>query len=147
MVSTNRQKLLNWLELGKIIPLCINTGCTKQVSIRHWAASKVSDIPSLKTECSRCSNARLKNRNIEGVVFHKKHYCENQKNVLGFQCPCDPKLMNDFPPDVFHMDHLNGNHEDNSLQNVQTSCSICHTRKGKENNDFNSHKMSSRSNK
>ena len=42
------------------------------------------------------------------------------------------------------MDHLHGNHHNNSLNNLKTFCAICHTRKGKESGDFNAFRASSR---
>ena len=35
-------------------------------------------------------------------------------------------------------------HDNNSLDNLKTFCAICHTRKGKESDDFNAFKSSSR---
>jgi 5-methylcytosine-specific restriction endonuclease McrA len=139
--SLNGINLKKWLENGNTIPICINNGCDRPVGIRHWSAQ---GHPSLKTECYRCISARNKNRNIEGIQFHKKHYCENKEGILGFLCPIDYKRYNEFPSDIYHMDHLDGNHHNNSLENLKTFCAICHTIKGKKNGDFNSFKLSSR---
>ena len=79
-ISTNKINLKKWVEQGNTIPICINEGCEKKVSIRHWSEGNAI-LPSLKTECSRCSNARKNNKHIDGVTFHKKNYCEN-KDVL-----------------------------------------------------------------
>jgi 5-methylcytosine-specific restriction endonuclease McrA len=139
--STNSNNLIKWIKNGNKIPICINNGCFKNVSIRHWTSQ---GDPSLKTECSRCSSARIKNKNIYGIIFHKKNYCENKDGILGFFCPIDYKRYNEFPSDIYHMDHTDGNHMNNSLENVKTFCSICHTCKGKNNGDFNAFKSSSR---
>jgi len=140
-MSTNKINLNKWIEQGKKIPNCINKGCKNTVAIRHWS---VQGDPSLKSECSRCSNARIKNKNIEGVIFHKKNYCENKDKILGFICPMDKDRYSEFPSDIYHMDHLDGNHHNNDLNNLKTFCAICHTRKGKESGDFNAFKSSSR---
>ena len=139
-ISQSKKYLHEWNEKGKVIPKCINEGCTKPVAIRHWSNA----LPSLKTECSTCSSARIKNKKIDGVTFHKKQICENKDGILGFTCAMDKERYHEFPTDCYHMDHLDGNHENNTPDNVKTFCAICHTRKGKESGDFNSFKSSSR---
>ncbi len=140
-ISCNKLNLQLWLQKGNIIPICINIGCNKQVSIRHWS---VQGIPSIKTECSKCYNARTKHKTIKGVYFHKKNYCENKDAILGFVCPMDQTRYNEFPSDIYHMDHFDGNHYNNTLSNLITLCAICHTRKSKENGDCNGYKLSRR---
>ena len=140
-MSTNQINLKCWVEKGNKIPICINEGCENNVAIRHWSAQ---GDPSLRTECSRCADARTKNKTIEGVTFHKKNFCENKDGILGFKCPMDNTRYHEFPSDVYHMDHIDGNHHNNSLTNLKTLCAICHTRKGKESGDFNAFKSSSR---
>jgi 5-methylcytosine-specific restriction endonuclease McrA len=140
-LSLNKMYLNKLIENGNAIPICINDGCENNVAIRHWSAQ---GDPSLKTECARCANARKKNKNIDGIIFHKKEYCENRDGILGFICPLDKDRYGEFPSDIYHMDHLDGNHNNNSLDNLKTFCAICHTRKGKESGDFNSFKISSR---
>ena len=139
-ISQSKKCLNEWNEKGKVIPTCINDGCKKYVAIRHWSNA----LPSLKTECSTCSSARIKNKKIDGVIFHKKQICENKDGILGFTCAMDKERYHEFPTDCYHMDHLDGNHENNTPDNVKTFCAICHTRKGKESGDFNSFKSSSR---
>lgn len=139
-ISQSKKCLNEWNEKGKVIPTCINDGCKKSVAIRHWSNA----LPSLKTECSTCSSARIKNKKIDGVTFHKKQICENKDGILGFTCAMDKERYHEFPTDCYHMDHLDGNHENNTPDNVKTFCAICHTRKGKESGDFNSFKSSSR---
>ena len=140
-VSTNAANREKWLKEGNTIPKCINVGCGKEIAIRHWSAQ---GDPSAKTECSRCSGARIKGKTVPGVTFHKKAYCENRDGSLGFVCPMDPARYSEFPSDIYHMDHLDGNHYNNVPENLKTFCSICHTRKGRESGDFNGFKESSR---
>lgn len=56
----------------------------------------------------------------------------------------DESRYSEFPSDIYDMDHIDGNHNNNSPDNLITLCKICHTRKGKENNDFDAQKKSSR---
>jgi len=142
--SNNAIQLEKWKNAGKTIPICINKGCIREVAIRHWS---IQGDPSLKSECSRCSTARIKNKILSDIVFHKKKYCENKDSILGFKCPMDPTRYNEFPADIYDMDHLDGDHHNNIPENLITVCKVCHTRKGREKGDFNSQKPSSRSNK
>ena len=140
-LSKNARLTKKWKESGKTIPICINSGCNREVAIRHWSAQ---EHPSLKTECCRCSTARKKGKTIQGIVFHKKHYCENKDGILGWICPMDPSRFSEFPSDIYDMDHKDGDHHNNIPENLITICKICHARKGKESGDFNSQKKSSR---
>lgn len=134
-------QLLTWLQLGNVLPTCVNLGCSKSVAIRHWSDT---GIPSLKSECTRCATARKKNKSVEGVTILKKNICENKDGVLGFKCPVDEHRYGEFPSDCYHMDHRDGNHENNIPENIITICSLCHARKGKECGDFNGSKKTSR---
>ena len=139
----NKVYLTKWLSSGNKIPYCINQGCEKNVAIRHWTAQH---IPSLKTECNRCSTNRKKGNKIDGIIYHKKDYCENKDNILGFICPIDKSRYGEFPTDIYDMDHIDGDHHNNTPENVITICKVCHARKGKESGDYNSQKKSSRKN-
>jgi len=140
-LSLNKINLNKWIEKGNKIPICVNEGCENNVAIRHWSAQ---GDPSLKTECIKCANSRIKNKTIAVITFHKKKFCENKDGILGFICPMDNSRFDEFTSDIYHMDHLDGNHNNNSLDNLKTFCAICHTRKGKESGDFNGFKKTSR---
>lgn len=139
-ISLNRYKLNEWIKKGNTIPICINDGCKNFVNIRHWSAQ---GNPSLKNECQICTSCRKRGQTIQGITFYKKQFCENKDGILGFTCPMDNNRYSEFPSDIYHMDHLDGNHYNNTLTNVKTFCAVCHTRKGKENGDFNGFKASS----
>ena len=139
--SKNLEYLEKWQQSGNSIPKCINKGCEREVAIRHWSAQ---GHPSLKTECSRCSSHRVKGKTLIGIEFHKKNYCENKDSILGFKCPMDINRYAEFPNDIYDMDHKDGDHHNNTLENLITICKVCHARKGKESGDFNSQKDSSR---
>jgi 5-methylcytosine-specific restriction endonuclease McrA len=139
--STSKKNLEKWLAAGKTLNPCINEGCKNTVTIRHWTNT---GVPSCKTECSRCQGARTSGKEIKDVTFHKKKYCQNKDSILGFKCPMDQTRYDEFPSDIYQMDHYDGNHDNNSRENLITFCSICHTRKGKMSGDFNAFKPSSR---
>jgi len=52
-------------------------------------------------------------------------YLTNKKGVEFF-CPVQPDKYEIMNSGAFQIDHINGNHWDNSYKNVQTLCSICH---------------------
>mgnify|MGYP006112262011 FL=1 len=114
---------------GNILPFCINKGCSNNIAVREWKNW------SFKSECSSCMNARKENRDIPGVIRHKKRYCENNDSRLGFNCPVHPSEWDSFQESL-DMDHLDGNHFNNVPENVDTYCKLCHFRKSKEEGDW-----------
>ncbi len=122
-----------FLSSGKKIPTCANKGCENNVVVRDWKNY------SFKHICSDCKSREQKGRDPrEGVTFYKKKYCENIDGRFGFVCPVKEGWK--FPNSVLHGDHIDGDHENNNPNNLQTVCSICHHMKGMESGDFNSAK-------
>ena len=119
----------NYLAEGKKIPKCVNEGCNNDVIVRDW---KYFSFKHYCGDCGRRLSKGLPPR--EGVKFSKKNYCENKDGRLGFICPVNPNW--EFPNNVLHGDHIDGNHENNVPDNIQTLCSICHHKKGLEVGDF-----------
>jgi hypothetical protein len=136
---------------GNQLPICVNDGCDKNVLVREWKNW------SFKSECSRCTTARKEKRYNErdgmkyityrgkeiGVTIHKKTYCENIDEKLGFVCPVPRDGWVGFQNSL-DLDHLDGNHYNNVPGNVKTFCKLCHGRKSLENGDCNSNKSSAR---
>lgn len=125
---SNKKK---FYDEGKKLPKCVNKGCDNDVIVRDWK------YYSFKHLCSNCAD-RMKNGRppLPGVTFYKKDYCENKDSRLGFKCPVKQDWK--FPSSVLHGDHIDGNHENNKIENLQTLCSICHHLKGLKTGDFNS---------
>lgn len=118
---------------GKELPKCVNEGCNNSVIVRDWK------YYSFKHLCSNCT-FRMKNNlpPLPGITYYKKKYCENKDGRLGFTCPVKEDF--EFPHSVLHGDHIDGNHENNNVNNLQTLCSICHHLKGLHTGDFDSSK-------
>ncbi len=120
-----------WLEDGNKIPICANPGCENNVVVRDWK------YYSFKHICSNCKSREQKGLPPrDGVISVKKNYCENKDGRLGFVCPVDPNWK--FPLNILHGDHVDGDHENNIMSNIQTLCAICHHMKGMASGDFNS---------
>jgi hypothetical protein len=66
-----------------------------------------------------------------GVTPIKKDYCENRDGRLGFVCTTTilGSYMND-------LDHRDGDHYNNTEENIQTLCACCHRHKSKESKDL-----------
>jgi len=64
---------------------------------------------------------------------HRKDYCENVDGRLGFICTTT--IVHSVQLDV---DHKDGNHLNNDLDNLQTLCKCCHSYKGLIYEDYKS---------
>lgn len=107
---------------GNELPKCVNIGCDRNVVVRDWKNW------SFKSECSRCASARLKGIEVEGVTRHKKTYCENIDGHLGWVCPVPGDAWKDFPF-ALDIEHVDGDHQNNTPENVETICKLCHGKK------------------
>ena len=140
-----------FFEEGHTVPKCVNPGCDKGCAARNWGNW------SFKSECGRCMRARKEKRYVIrdgkkyitsrgkeiGVVIHKKDYCENHDGQLGFKCPVPRDGWIGFESGL-DLDHQDGNHYNNTPENVKTYCKICHGKKSVDEGDCSSHKDSAR---
>jgi len=75
---------------------------------------------------------------------HRKDYCENRDGRLGFECtytaPTPVQLESTGLDKGFkgwlQVDHKDGNHTNNSPENLQTLCACCHYIKTYQNGDY-----------
>lgn len=126
-------------DRGYSLPKCVNIGCNNDVSVRNWSNW------SFKSECGRCQTDRKKGVIREGIVIHKKSYCENFDGHLGFNCPVPSKeSWVGFEIGCLDLDHVDGNHDNNTPENVKTYCKLCHNKKSIEQGDCSNKKESAR---
>ncbi len=97
----------------RVVPTCINLGCGRPCA---------TDGKRFRPVCSAChrhGGAR------PGVLAFKKHRCDNVDGRLGFTCFVDwSKVPSWFR--ITQLDHKDGNHLNNTPENVQELCNNCH---------------------
>lgn len=114
--------------ITEIRPTCISHGCEKPVMHcgTRW-----------RPVCHRCHKAGY-DANTDyapGVTPFRTGKCSNQSGHLGFLCPIDYD-KSEWVVGHTQIDHIDGNHLNNVLENCQELCDICHKEKGKRNGDF-----------
>ena len=119
-------------EFGRTVvldrPICINHGCERGV---HQSAPN-----KWRPVCQKCLINGYKGLPLgEGITPFKTGKCSNQSEHLGFPCPIDYEKA-PWAIGSTQIDHIDGNHLNNILDNVQELCQICHQEKGKINGDF-----------
>ena len=127
---------------GHTLPQCVNPGCCRHVAVRDWKNW------SIKSECSTCIKARTSGvfgAAMDGITIHKKDYCENIDGRLGWVCPVPAESWKALGMlNALDLEHLDGDHFNNSPDNVDTCCKLCHGKKSEINNDFSNQKDSAR---
>ncbi len=109
---------------GSYRPQCINVGCIDPVAIFRGTIGEAKGR-EIRTVCSACHLASYRKTPLrEGIVSHKKSYCENIDSHLGFPCTSTIHYSG-----VLELDHKDGNHLNNVPANVETLCKICHAYK------------------
>jgi len=108
-------------------PECLNHGCNKLVthSGSRW-----------RPFCGRCHRAGYGAAELaEGVTSFKTGKCSNQDGHLGFSCAIDYDKAT-WAIGQTQVDHIDGNHLNNTVENCDELCDMCHTHKGKLSGDF-----------
>lgn len=116
---------------GTFRPQCINDGCENPVGLSNGSLSDPKGR-TLRTVCNPCHKAGYKNKPLpENVTAHKKSFCENVDGRLGFVCTTTIRFSGQL-----ELDHIDGDHINNTPENVQTLCKDCHAIKSWTNGDY-----------
>lgn len=133
-------------------PRCKHPGCNKPG--QHLGTYDIHGNPNFRPLCTKHHNEKtaaahgLKNiteviaakRGITVTEYlnqmhpyrkHRKDYCENIDTRLGFECTYT--ITNTAQLQV---DHIDGNPDNNSPENLQTLCANCHIHKTHANKDY-----------
>jgi hypothetical protein len=127
--SPERQQVLE-SKLGPQ-PSCANPGCTKPVNYNggnRWG--------SFCAHCVRVSQGKFKPK--PGITYLRKNMCGNYDGrvSLGFSCYTNWKLVKKEKARIItHMDHVDGDWSNNSIENLQELCPYCHDEKSRRNGD------------
>jgi len=113
-------------------PTCLNYGCDKKVT--HSGGPKSGG--RYRPFCSRCHKANFGKATLKtGVKPFRTGKCCNSDGRLGFHCAINYDIAQ-WTLGMTEIDHIDGNHLNNSIENVQELCPLCHSRKSKLNGDF-----------
>lgn len=119
---------LRVVDAHKYRPTCLSHGCDKLVT---YSTKTSTGLPVWRPHCSRCHAASGgRNTFAPGVRSAKKDYCENNDGRLGFVCTAT--IISSCQLDL---DHIDGDHFYNEIENTQTLCKNCHAYKTKTEGD------------
>jgi hypothetical protein len=111
----------------EIRPTCLNHGCNKPVA---HSGTRYRPV------CGHCHQAGYgKHAFAEGVTPFRQGTCNNQDGHLGFTCAIDYDKA-PWAKGKTEIDHIDGNHLNNTLENCVELCPLCHTYKGMLTGDF-----------
>lgn len=102
-------------------PVCLNYGC-EQLTAHEGRR--------YRSFCQHCHVAGYKKTPLrEGVTPFKTGKCVNSDGHLGFFCGWDYE-KSPWSIGLTQIDHKDGNHLNNAMDNVDELCGLCHTMKG-----------------
>ena len=115
-------------------PICVNYGCNEPVV---YSRKNSDGTPRWRPHCSHCQSASWgKWPHRLGVSPFKTGKCSNVDGHLKFTCPIKWSKVPKDAKGMTEIDHIDGNDCNNTLDNVQEVCKLCHTEKGRRNGDF-----------
>lgn len=108
-------------------PKCINHGCDKPVA--HSGAR-------YRPVCGHCHKAGYgKHEYAYGVLPFRTGVCANQDGYLNFPCAIDYDKA-PWAVGKTEVDHVDGNHLNNTIKNCVELCPMCHKYKGMLTGDY-----------
>jgi hypothetical protein len=108
-------------------PTCINYGCNRLVA---------NSGTRYRPVCGHCHRAGYgKHPYSEGVTPFRTGKCSNQTGYLDFECPIDYD-RSPWAIGRTEIDHIDGNYLNNTPENGQELCSMCHRHKGMLTGDY-----------
>jgi len=120
-------------------PTCINHGCEKLVIPRTGSIYDAN--PRWRIHCGHCQQASYgKHPHALGVTPYKTGRCTNVDSHLGFECTVDWSKVPADAKGMTEVDHIDGNPSNNSPDNLDELCVICHKIKSQRNGDYNGFK-------
>ena len=122
---TERGKLFNEIKSQtdrRSAPVCRAAGCKKKTNLM---GTDISGNPLYTVYCPDHLNLST------AYAAVRKNYCENIDGRLGFVCTTTILLAAQL-----EVDHIDGNHLNNDLENLQTLCGCCHKYKTIINEDW-----------
>jgi len=119
--------------------ICIESGCNKLGQLK--GKFKADGTPTRRNRCDyhhRVYQADKKGISVASWTNswhiyrkHRKDFCENTDGRLGYVCDATIHWEGQL-----EVDHIDGNHNNNDPNNLQTFCSNCHKYKTNRNKDF-----------
>ena len=119
-------------------PTCVNHNCYEPVTYSHKDTQGNS---RWRPHCSHCQSASWgKWPHRDGVVPFKTGKCNNRNGHLGFKCLIKWSQIPTGAKGMTEIDHIDGDHTNNDLDNLDELCPICHKLKGQMNGDYDNTK-------
>lgn len=118
---------------------CANHGCNESVT---YSGTRIDGTKRWRPHCSHCQGASYgRHPHREGVTPYKTGQCNNEDGKLGWDCMTAWEYI-DRAVDTWitEIDHINGDHTDNRIENLQELCVLCHKKKGKTEGNFKGHR-------
>jgi hypothetical protein len=120
-------------------PVCINHGCNKPVTFSNTDSQ---GNKRWRPHCGHCQKASYGGHDhAPGVTPFKTGKCSNTDGHLGWKCPINwSQAKRDGIKIPTHIDHIDGDHANNVVENAQEICSVCHDNKSMLNGDRRGHR-------